>query len=238
MLVAYETATQQLLQAPSSPNPLIGTTQLDLAINTARLQTAIEGKCIRDYSTLAITAGVQQYAFSSIAFSGTVPGIASVIEVEMATYGVTAGKARINAREWAWFNNFVLSVAVPAPPKYWSQFGQGDDGTLWINVPDANYTAYLTTVCYPDDLVDDTTPEALPYPWTDAVPFYAAWLLFMSLQKEADAKEMMQNFEILMARARGGSTPDVLSHIYVQAPDPTLPNKLGISPQQRGGPAQ
>lgn len=235
-LTDYETAVYALLQSPSSPNPLVDTATVDTAINEARGQVAIEGKCIRDYSTLLITSAAQQYPFSAIVQSESVPGIAGTIEVEMVTYTTAGGgKARVNPREWPWFNNFVLSVATPVPaaPKYWAQFGQGADGTIWFNQPSGNFTTQLTTVCYPINLISDSDPEALPYAWTDAVQFYAAWLIFMSLQKEADAQRMYQEFERLMARARGGATPDVLSHQYVQAPDPTLPNKLGIS-QSRG----
>jgi hypothetical protein len=59
-------------------------------------------------------------------------------------------------------------------------------------------------------LASDATIEAIPYPWTEAVPFYAAWLALMTVQRQADADKMMVRYMELMSRARQETTPTFL----------------------------
>ena len=54
------------------------------------------------------------------------------------------------------------------------------------------------------------TPEAIPEPFSDAVPFYAAWLCLMTLQRQADANLMLARYKELARRGRQLSTPTVL----------------------------
>jgi hypothetical protein len=235
-LTDYETAVYNLIQAPSSPNPLVPVATVDSAVNTARGQLAVEAECVRVYATLVVTAASKQYPFSSIVFPIGTVGIAGPIQVRMVTYEVgTTGGLRVNAREWEWFNNYVISVASPrlGPPKYWSQFGQGANGTFFINYLDTSYTLVLDTVCFPTPLTTGQTEQAIPYSWTDAVPYYAAWQILMSLQRQADANAMLQRYETFVQRARTGATPTVLPHQYEQVPDPTLPAKIGVAPRQQ-----
>jgi hypothetical protein len=236
VLTAYLTQFQNLIQAPSSPIPLISTAQATTYINTARGQVAGEGECIRVYASLTLAAPTQQYPFASIALPAGTLGVAGVLNVRMATYAVAGGQKRVVPREWEWFNDFVLATPVPVagPPQYWAQFGQGASGTLFFNLPDEAYTIALDTVCYPSPLATDGDPEAIPYLWTDAVPYYAAWLGLMSLQRQADADNrangMMKRYEDLMARARRAATPSVLPGQFAQGPDPMAANRLGIQP--------
>ena len=235
MLNAYLTQFNALIQAPNSPIQLISTTQATTYINTARGQVATEGECIRNYATLALAAATQQYPFSLIALAAGTIGVAGVINVRMAGYQIAAGQRRIVQREWEWFNRYVLQnpAPVPGPPRYMAQFGQGANGTLWFNLPDISYVVALDAVCLPSALAVDSDPEAIPYQWTDAVPFYAAWLGMMNEQRQGDAEAMMKRYQELMRRARGAATPSVTPHQYAQGPDLTLANQLGL--QQRGG---
>src|SRR5215469_3743647 len=235
-LTDYETAVYNLIQAPSSPTPLVPVATVDSAVNTARGQLAVEAECIRAYAELAATTGTQQYPFSAITFPFGPVGIVGPIQVRMVTYLVgPTGNLRVNAREWEWFNNYVLSTASKplGPPKYWAQFGQGANGTFFINALDTAYTLTLDTVCFPIPLTTGQTEQAVPYIWTDAIPYYAAWQILMSLQRQADANAMLQRYETFVQRARTGATPTVLPHQYEQVPDPTLPAKIGVAPRQQ-----
>ena len=66
----------------------------------------------------------------------------------------------------------------------------------------------IDSICIPVDLVDDTTPDAIPYPWTDAVPYYAAYICYMNSSRAADAMRMFSEtqpfgqYQIFMRRAR------------------------------------
>jgi hypothetical protein len=236
-LTDYETAVYRLIQAPSSQTPLVPIGTVDDAVNTARGQLATEAECVRVSAELSVSPAAGQYSFSLIDISSAV-GVAGPIQVRMAVYKVGTGRLRVNAREWEWFNNFVGANASPkpGPPKYWAQYGQGANGTLVINLLDTNYSLGLDTVCFPTPLATGETEKAIPYSWTDAVPYYAAWQILMSLQRQADANAMLQRYETFVQRARTGATPSVLPHQYEQVPDPTLPDKIGASPRQQQPP--
>ena len=241
MLTAYENAVINLIQAPSSPTPLIATATLDSYINTARSQVAIEGECIRNNGLLTIGTSTQIYGFSLITTVGgfTPLGILGPVTVRLASYTIpnTSNRQRLYARPWPWFDLYELSnpTVVAGVPRVYSQYGQGStDGSLYVSLVDQIYTLNLDLTCLPIALVNDSTGEAIPYPWTDAVPFYAAWLALLQLQRPADADEMLQRYSQLMARARRGVTPSVLPANFEQQTDPTLANKLGSQPFRSG----
>lgn len=206
-------------------------------INQARGQIAGEAECIRNYATLAVSGSAQQYLFSTIVLSTGTTGVAGVLNVRKATWAMVTGpgQLRMYSREWEWFQNFVLGVAAPVAgqPKYWAQYGQGAGGTLFVNLLDGPYTLNLDTVCYPSALSVDGDPEPLPYQWTDAVPYYAAYIGYMTAQDTERATAMYKLYETFMQRARAAAMPSVLPHQFAQSPDLMLPGRLGIQPQKQ-----
>ena len=229
-LIAYQQQTRLLLNDAG----FVRFNDFDLVsfINIARGQIAGEAECIRVYASLAITAGTQQYPFSSITFPGSTLGVAGVLNVRMATFSpATAGQLMIAPREWEFFNTYVLAESVPVagPPSIWAQFGQGANGTLFFNLPDSDYTVALDTVCFPSVLNADSDPEAVPYLWTDAVPYFAAYLALLTAQQADAAAAMLKLYQVFAARARAFATPSVLPHQYSQANDPEMSGRLGLS---------
>lgn len=200
-------------------------------INIGRGQIAIQADAIPGYGTLEIAPPVTQYPFSAINFG--IPGVAGAIAVETINWDTpSGGQQPLNAVEWARYNRYTLGHDVPKPgvPKIWTQFGQGAAGTLWFNPVDQPYQLSIKARCYPINLVDDTTPEALPYMWTDPVPWFAAfyWLAGTG-QNPQLAAAMMQVFQQFMGMARQGATPDTQPAQFTQAPDPLMAGRLGIS---------
>lgn len=239
MLTQYETVTSALLQAPSSPTPLIPAATLDTYINFARLQVAAAGACIRGYPTLTLTVAQRQYDFSSIT-SGLPTGTSAIYHIRQLWFQIpgTAGLVRVTPRSFEYFGLFALNNPVPASgqPKMWSQFGQGEEGSFFIDpLPDLPYSCMFDVLGVPEPLIDDTTPEAIPDIWTLAVPFYAAWYGFMSLQRQADADMMMKRYTEQMAMARNAANPNLLMENWSQQPDPMTTNRLGVQPARAGG---
>ena len=237
MLTAYLTATQQLLQNPGATSALYPLENLTTYINTARRQLAGEAKCIRVYGSLPIVANTRVYNFSTIQVTG-ISGVQTVLHVRQASVVIGAGQAYVRSRQFEWFQLYLLNQVVPPTgrPKVWAQYSEGVLGSLYVDpIPDDIYTLNLDTVCLPVDLVDDTTPEAIPSLWTDAVPYFAAYMALLSSQRSADAEKMFGYYETFTRRARDASTPDVLKGQYPQSQDPTLGNKLGIKPPRQGG---
>ena len=234
MLTQYETLTQALLQAPSSPIPLIPTATLDTYINQSRLQVAAQGRCIRAYATLPLVAGQRVYPFSAV--TGLPSGVADIYHIRQAWLQIpgTTGQVKMYSREFEWFGQYALNDPVPPQgfPTMWSQFGQGEDGSIFVDpIPGIAFTMQVDALGVPVTLVDDSTPEAIPDIWTLAVPFYAAWWGFQSAQRQSDADMVMKRFQEQMGLARSAANPDILPEIWSQAPDAEQANRLGAQPR-------
>ena len=248
MLTAYETSLQNLLQLPGASTTLYSTVNLDSWINTARGQLAGEGECIRSIGTISTVIGQRNYNFSSISFGASATtGIQGAINVRRVSYNVASGAQWIPPREWEYFDLYYMNNPVPVngPPTVWSQYAQGAappatgsafGGTFYIDPPpDAVYTLNCDCTCYPIVLATDATVEAIPYFWTDCVPFFAAYYAFLTSQtgaRMADAERMYGYYKEFLNRARMASNPSVNRAQYEQAADPASINKLGV--QQRG----
>jgi hypothetical protein len=237
MLNTYLQRTQNLLQNPAAPANLYATSDLTNYINIGRGQLAGEAKCIRAIGTINTVAGQRNYNFSGVTVS-SIPGVAGVINIRSIQFGIADGQKWVNARGWTWFNYYHLNNPEPTTgqPATWSQLGQGVSGTFYLDpIPDAVYPLYCDAICYPDNLASDSDPEAIPYLWTDAVPYFAAYLAYLSAQsptRQNDAARMFEHFETFLERARAASTPDVNSTMYPQQHDPAQLAKLGLSPKQ------
>jgi hypothetical protein len=236
MLTAYQTNTKNLLQNPSSPTTLYDTTSLNTWINLARGQLAGESQCIRFYGTIATVSGQRAYNFSSIA-TGTpaTNGIRGVIHVRAITVNSGTGQFWLYPRPFEWFMLYHMNNSVPNSglPTTWAQYAQGSAGTstgsgssgsFYLDpIPDAIYTLNLDCVCYPIALTDDTTVEAIPYLWTDSVPFFAAYYALLSAQtnaRQADAQRYFQHYQTFVQRARSAANPSLGNWMYEQAIDP------------------
>lgn len=252
MLTAYITQTQRLLQNPKSPTSLYSTSDITDWINIARGQLAGESECIRRIGTLSTVANQQAYDFASITLPGgasSASGLQGVINVRRVMYSVASGQKWLPPRPWEWFDLYVNNNPVPqaGPPTVWSQYGQGSapgstgsfsGGSLYVNTPDIVYTLNLDCVCYPIALADDSTKEAIPYLWTDAVPFFAACYALWSAQtnaRMADAERYFNTYKMFVERARQASNPSVGRWQYAQALDPAQAGKLGIKAPAGGG---
>lgn len=238
-LTAYLTATKNLLQNPSAPTSLYTTADLTTYINTARAQLAGESESIRFIASLPLTAAIQVYTFQQINLTGAA-GVQLVLNARNMWVVVGAGQLMVRQREFEWFSFYNLNTVTPTigRPREWAQFGQGADGTIYLSpVPDTSYTLKLDTVCSPIPLVDDTTGEAIPPLWTDAVPYYAAYLALLSAQtgeRMGYAMKMFDEYSKFVNRARRTATASVLPGNFAQSGNPVQANQLGTQPRGAG----
>lgn len=237
MLTAYLKQTGRLLQNPQASPSLYATSDLTDFINIARGQVAGEAECIRAQSSLVLGIGSNVYSFSSLTFASpsVVSGIQGALNLRQALLAQGTGQVWLRPRNFEWFTLYVLNNPSPAQniPTDWSQFGQGVNGTVYFGpTPNGSYGVQFDTVCYPIPLVDDSTVEAIPYLWTDAVPFFAAYYALLSAQsaaRQADADRMFARYTQFMQRARQASTPSVLPTQNPQQPSPVRENQLGMT---------
>lgn len=250
MLDRYVAQTRRLLQNPSAPVALYDQQDLIDWINIARGQLAGESGCIRVLGTIDTVINQQPYAFSAINLGvAATTGVEGTINVSQLWYDVAQGRRWVAYRPWPWFSFHVYNNPLPqaAVPNTWSQFGQGaapgqtgsaNGGSFYINVPDQVYTLTADCTCYPAALVDDSTVEAIPYLWTDAVPFFAAYYALLSAQTNerfADAERYFNHYTQFVERARTASNPSINRWMYAQAGDPTQSAKLQVQSRPGGG---
>lgn len=82
-------------------------------------------------------------------------------------------------------------------PAVWAQYGQGVQGSVYLNpIPSQIMQMEWDCYCLPEDLNGDEDPEFIPYPFTNAVPYYAAW--WASIPMSTD---MANYFDSLYKRA-------------------------------------
>lgn len=251
MLTAYIKQTRRLLQNPPAPAALYSDADITDWVNTARGQLAGEAECVRKIGTVSTVVDQKAYDFSSINVgTSSITGIEAPIHVRRLSYAVADGQRWITPRSWEWFELYVLNdpVPQPGPPTTWSQYAQGAapgtsganlGGSFYINAPDLIYTLSCDCVCYPVALASDSTKEAIPYLWTDAVPFFAAYFALLSAQNNArmaDAERYFNHYTNFVERARRAANPSPNRWMYQQAGDPAQAAKMQVKAGAGGGP--
>jgi hypothetical protein len=100
-------------------------------------------------------------------------------------------------------------------PEICSQFGQGVDGSFYVYPPPSQqYPFELDCFCLPQDLLTDGSTEALPDPWTDAVPYFAASLCYANLQNFNAAKYYEDAFDKFILRHSNYARPGRMVNPY------------------------
>lgn len=241
MLTQYLTQTSRLLQNPAAPTSLYATADLTDYINTARNQLAGESFCVQYLTTVTTNPSTQSISFGSINLTTVSTSMASVLNVRQCWIdnGDGVGGSMIFPRPWAWFAMFSsLSnpASQPGRPTMFAQYSRGVGGSLLLDpTPDNYYTLKLDCVMLPVTLVSDSTPEAIPYPFTDCVAYLAAYYALLGAQsqaRQADADRMFARYREFLARANNMCNPIILKPQYMSEQDMTLMNKLGL--QARG----
>ena len=98
-------------------------------------------------------------------------------------------------------------------PCVWAQVGQGTSGNAWMfPIPNSQYFTLWDCVCVPAPLTNNESIEAIPVPWTRAVPYYAAYRLVESLpytenpnavrSREMLLKRLLQQYQAFLVRGR------------------------------------
>lgn len=144
------------------------------------------------------------------------PGVASIYGVDSISISWGQGmKPTVFHFDWSSFQAYLraYSIGLMGYPSYASQYGQGVQGSvaLWP-IPSGTYIMDWDCFCLPIALASDGDPEAIPYPWTDAVPTWAAHLAFENSRQTDNADRMLKKYQWFMQRAgtfsRFGAVPD------------------------------
>jgi hypothetical protein len=156
------------------------------------------------------------YNFSDFPLT-TLPGIRSVYAIFSGSIIFNNFRYTLLNYPWSMYQSLVRSY----PQQYFyvptvmAQYGQGAGGSMYLYpLPNALYQWEVDCLCLPSELEDDEDFEALPEPWTDAVPFYAAWLSFLEIQNFNSARAMFDMYKEVTSRYSSGARPRLLVNPY------------------------
>lgn len=145
-----------------------------------------------------INIGQEVYPFSGI-YLGNWPGVASVYAIK--SVSILYSNYRYSLPQYSFstyqsqIRNFpLLYQYVPA---FCCQRGQGAGGDLMMYpLPSQTYQVEYDCFCLPSDMMlDNSIPEAIPEPWTDAVQYMAVQLAYQELQQWNAARFYEQQFD-------------------------------------------
>lgn len=215
MLFTYQKEVQQLIadETTAQVNPF----DLTLFINAARSQIAVSTGCLRSLPNVTLTANLNSLPLASIAVASPLASVIYINEIASAPV-INAPFTKMESRPWPWFFNYYLAnnaAQTIGQPTVWSQLSTGSTGLIYFNPNSANGNILLIDcVCTPINLALDGDPEALPYPFTHAVRYFATYLAFMNMKNMNAAQGMLALYHLFLKEGTSQATPTVLPSIY------------------------
>ena len=148
-----------------------------------------------------LNIGQEVYPFSNI-YLGNWPGVDSVHAIKSASVIYANYRYMLPMYAFSTYQSMIRQYPFQYQyvPTFCSQFGQGAGGSFYAYpIPSQTYQWEFDCFCLPTDMtVDNSVPEAIPQPWTDAVPYMAAQLAYMELQNLNMAKYYQTEFDRMM----------------------------------------
>lgn len=117
--------------------------------------------------------------------------------------------------DWLTFQAYARQYPyVTGNPWYWTRFENNKNSVYLRPMPSQAFPMQWTCTCSVVNLTDDSTAEAIPYSYTDAIPYFAAYLAFMSSQRKEDAQNMLAIYNLFCQTGRANFMSPVLDNIY------------------------
>lgn len=100
-------------------------------------------------------------------------------------------------------------------PTMWSQLGQGSGGSAFLYpIASQPYQMEWDSTCLPLELLTNQDVEAIPQPWTDAIPYFAAHLAFAELQNLNASMAFLKLYDEMVHRFSAYARPGRASNVY------------------------
>ena len=144
-----------------------------------------------------LNQGQEVYPFSGIDL-GANPGCKSVYAVRGISIIYSGYRYSIESMAFTKYQTYrAFPYQFQHTPAICSQRAQGTSGDFYFYpLPAQSIQAEWDCQCLPSDLtLDNQTPDVIPDPWTDAVPYMAAHLAYLELQNFNAAKFMLDLYE-------------------------------------------
>lgn len=169
--------------------------------------------------------GVERYpyiGFFNNFLQGQYEGVESVMDTIACS--VNWGGTTRPSLDWFPWDEFqaycrayaVLNMSYPA---IWSVFNDGPQGEIWLfPVPSQYNEIELDVTCLPKDLIDDTTYDAIPAAFQEALKYGAAAIAFESSGRFAQAQVMEDRFADNLGIARTAVDRGKSRTYYIASP--------------------
>jgi len=131
-----------------------------------------------------LNEGQEVYNFSDI-YIGNWPGVDSVHAIKSVSVIYANYRYSLPVYAFSVYQAYIRQYPYQYSyvPTMGSQFGQGAGGSFYFYpLPSQVYQVEYDCFCLPQDMdLTNGIPEAIPQPWTDAVPYFAAHLAMIEL---------------------------------------------------------
>jgi len=224
VLAQYQADTQNLLN--DAGGQFFQPATLTNYINRARRKIAAASGCVRVLPSGTQThANQEQYRFHEwTALVQQTPGVREVLAVRTLAIAIGEGPGAwkpvwnrliwsdFQARFRIWNHAWIGTISYPG---FFAQYGFGINGSIFLApIPSQDQPMEVDCSCMPFPLQTDTDPEAIPYPWTDAVAYYAAFLCLLQQQRREDAASLFQLFQSELPFAASVVNPQMIVAPY------------------------
>jgi len=223
VLTEYQTQTQNLLN--DSGGQFFNASTLTSYINRSRRRVASASGCVRVLVQAQTIANQEEYKFHDwTALAQATAGVREILAVRSLAIAIGPGdgawKPVWNRLPWTDFQaRFRIWnkawMGVISYPGFYAQYGFGVGGSIFLApIPTLQQPMELDCSCMPFPLQSDNDPEAICLPWSDAVPYYAAFLCMLQQQRKEDAAAILQIFQAELPHAASVVAPSMVTSPY------------------------
>lgn len=177
-----------------------------------------QGNAQNQFSSVFSTiAGQERYPYSyanplAAQQNGGVQGVFDVYGVAVSWGGTCPA---LGYMPWLDFQAYARATTngMTSYPLVYTKYQDGERGQVWLwPVPSIASEMEWDCGCVPVPLVDDSTPEAIPPPFQNAVKYYAVYLAYLASSRFGSADLMSGQFETHLqvdnSAVDSGSIPD------------------------------
>jgi len=166
-----------------------------------------------------LNAGQEVYNFSSVTLSGQ-PGFSLVHSVISVSIIFSNYRYSLPIYSMSTYQSLIRQYAntYQYVSFFGAQYGRGASGSFYFfPLPSQQYQMEWDCVCLPIDLVDDTSVEAIPLPWQDAIPWLSASYCYNELQNWNAARYYQSEFDRYMSIYGRAASPGRQTNQYGRA---------------------
>ncbi len=179
--------------------------------------TGTGAEILATISPLMITRGQQEvYPFSAIPLE-QFEGVQSVYAAKSISFIYANYRYSVPVYPFSWYQSYVRIYPQQYlyVPTVAAQYGQGVNGSIYMYpIPSYMYQVEVDCFCLPFDLELDTDYEAIPMPWTQTVPYFAAHLAFLELQNLNAATFYLNLYDQMVHRYSAYARPGRMTNPY------------------------